>query len=78
MFFLLFAGTLSFGLAHIFFSKYDVASKMIIGILLGIISIVSHNVFHAIIIHAVYNLIVGRKNYGFYQDRRGGRRIRDP
>lgn len=58
-FFLLFAGTLSFGLAHIFFSKYDVASKMIIGILLGIISIVSHNVFHAIIIHAVYNLIVG-------------------
>ena len=27
--------------------------------LLGIISIVSHNVFHAIIIHAVYNLIVG-------------------
>lgn len=44
-----------FGLVHIVFSRYDVVSKAILGLICGVIFIITGNIVIAILFHLVYN-----------------------
>lgn len=50
--------SISFGLIHIFFSKYDCFSKFILGIILGIICLVTKSLIYPMIVHVIYNYLV--------------------
>lgn len=54
---LLFIGGLCFGLVHIKFSKYDVFSKSVLGIICGVIFLLSHHILFPIIFHGTYNFL---------------------
>jgi uncharacterized protein len=55
VFICLIIGSIYFGLVHISFSKYDMYSKMVLGIVCGILLIVSKNLLYSIIFHFTYN-----------------------
>lgn len=47
--------SICFGIAHVFFSKYDIISKTILGIILAIIYVKSGNILYSVIVHVTYN-----------------------
>lgn len=55
LFVYLMIGSISFGLVHIAFSKYDLYSKMVLGLVCGVLLIVSKNILYPIVFHCVYN-----------------------
>ena len=50
--------SISFGIIHIYFSKYDCFSKFIFGVILGTICLISHSIICCIIVHVTYNYLV--------------------
>lgn len=52
-------GSLSFGCIHLFFSKYDMTSKCILGLILGITCIAMKTYAYAAVVHIIYNISVG-------------------
>lgn len=58
MYLYLIISSVCFGLVHIFFSKYDCISKIILGMILGIIYIYTENIIYSIIMHLFYNYLV--------------------
>ena len=56
---LLVIGSVSFGCLHLFFSKYDAASKIVLGIVLGLICVIMNNFVYSIIVHIIYNILIG-------------------
>ena len=50
-------GSLAFGCIHLFFSKYDMTSKCVLGLILGIIAMKTY--IYAVIVHIIYNICVG-------------------
>lgn len=50
--------SISFGIIHIYFSKYDCFSKFIFGVILGSICLISHSLICCIIVHVTYNYLV--------------------
>lgn len=70
-FLLVLSGTsLAFGLAHLPFSKFDVASKAVFGLVMGLVFYCTGNIMAAIYIHVVYNYLALRKkgNVQMYLD----------
>ena len=55
----LIVGSVVYGMTHIYFSKYDMISKIIFGFILGIVCLGLKNMLYALIIHIVYNMAVG-------------------
>ena len=55
---LLIVGSISFGIIHFYFSKYDGLSKIFIGLIFGIISFLTKNIYYSIIAHITYNIAV--------------------
>lgn len=47
--------SICFGIIHYFFSKYDCFSKCVLGLILGIILIITKNIIYLAIVHIVYN-----------------------
>lgn len=58
-FLLLFVGSIAYGIVHLFFSRYDACSKIVLGLLFGIIAILMKNIFCAVVVHAIYNILAG-------------------
>ena len=56
IFFLLIT-SICFGIIHRFFSKYDCFSKFVLGMILGIISIMTENLIYPMMIHIIYNYL---------------------
>ena len=42
-----------------FFSRYDACSKIVLGLLFGIIAMLMKNIFYAVVVHAIYNILAG-------------------
>lgn len=55
---LLLLSSVAYGIVHLFFSRYDACSKIIIGLLLASCVICSENIYNAFIIHIVYNILI--------------------
>lgn len=55
---LLLIGAVMYGVTHLFFSRYDVCSKIVLGLLFGISVIWTKNVYVAIMMHTAYNVIL--------------------
>ncbi|AIS51584.1 abortive infection protein [Thermoanaerobacter kivui] len=60
-FLLLILSSMCFSMVHIFFSKYDVLSKMVMGLVLGYIFIQTHNILYPITFHMIYNWFALKK-----------------
>lgn len=54
-------GSALFGLVHGVFSRYDAASKTVLGLLCGLIYMTSGSLIFAIFFHTAYNLFVARE-----------------
>ncbi|MFA9555702.1 CPBP family intramembrane glutamic endopeptidase [Evansella sp. AB-rgal1] len=52
---LLLISSILFGINHLTFSKYDMFSKMVLGLVCGIIFILTRNILLSIVLHLVYN-----------------------
>lgn len=58
-------GAVLFGLCHIYFGKIQIISKFFLGLLLGIIYIVSSSLLLVIVIHSTYNFFIIKKQGSF-------------
>lgn len=56
---LLVIGMVTYGIVHLFYSRYDAYSKIIFGLVFGICVILMKNIYYSMIMHAVYNILVG-------------------
>lgn len=52
--------SVSFGAVHLVFSRYDLISKMVLGLFCGLIYILTRNLMHVILFHITYNFFVLR------------------
>ncbi|WP_407922707.1 CPBP family intramembrane glutamic endopeptidase [Anaerococcus urinomassiliensis] len=55
---LLIVGSISFGIIHFYFSKYDGLSKIVIGLIFGTIILLTKNIYYSIITHITYNIAI--------------------
>ncbi|PFO82326.1 hypothetical protein COJ77_12760 [Bacillus cereus] len=53
--FLLLIGSVSFGVIHIVFSKYDIFSKTFLGFVCGVIFLLTNSILFSILFHIIYN-----------------------
>ena len=51
-------GSISFGIIHFYFSKYDGLSKIVIGLIFGMIVLITKNIYYSIIVHITYNIAI--------------------
>lgn len=56
---LLLLGSITYGISHRFFSVYDMFSKIVFGVILGLLGFYTKNALYAVIVHIVYNIAVG-------------------